>query len=210
MNKEFLKLDDKSYAITNETGELKIVNTKEDTSLNNLDDVLKLENYIDELYNKLKECNKNIKNFNSKIKNKRVTYIIFLIMLIIIPSILPTIFVIDNLKDYIFVYMLCFPFVAIFEGIVLASDIAIGGTIKSIKKKKEINKENKQEILEEIKTKQNELNKLKNNINYLELDLNKVNNLKENIDYSYKFQPKIVNEMFHEKKQVKSKILKND
>lgn len=210
MNKEFLKLNDKSYAITNEAGELKIVNTKGDTSLNNLEDVLKLENYIDELYGDLKGCNKNIKNFNSRIKNNRETYITLLITLLITPCILSAMFVIDNLKDFMIVYMLCFPFVAISEGLVLVINITQNGTIKSNKRKKEENLENKKKLLGKIKTKQKELNDLKNNVNYSELELKIDNTLNENLDYSYKFEPKIVDTYYDSKNEIKTKVLKND
>lgn len=46
------------------------------------------------------------------------------------PGILPMMCVIDNLKDYMIAYMLCFPLVAISERIGPAIDIALEGTIK--------------------------------------------------------------------------------
>ena len=56
MNKEFLKLDNESYVVSNETGELNIIKTKEDILTYDFESVLELENYIEELYNKLKKC----------------------------------------------------------------------------------------------------------------------------------------------------------
>lgn len=204
MNEEFLKLDNKSYVVSNETGKLEIVNMKESTSIDNLENVLKLENYIEKLYDELKECNKNVVKFTENIKERSSMYKMFCILPIVLAGILSSMFIVNTLKDALIIYIIMFLFTCVAELPMIAYDIITNGTIKSNKKNLNRNLENKKQLLGEIKTNQKELNDLKNNINYSLVKQNKES------DYSYKFQPRIVDNYDNIKKESKIKTLKND
>lgn len=206
MNKKFIKLDNESYAINIRNGEL----NNKDSSIDNLDNILSLENNIEKLYDELKKCNKNIATLNFRIKDKIITYKLLLIFMFIFPLVVLGDFESIGIKEYFINYGISYLFTTLPIGVILTVDTSVKGTLKSIKTEKIINEENKQKILGEIKTKQKKLTELKNDINYFGLDLNKTNNLKNDIDYGYKFQPKIVDEIFCNEKQVKAKVLKND
>ena len=130
-------------------------------------------------------------------------YKIFFILPIILAGILSSMFIVNTLKDALITYIIMFLFTCVAELSMIAYDIITNGTIKSNKKNLNRNLENKKQLLGEIKTNQKELNDLKNNINYSLVKQNKES------DYSYKFQPRIVDNYDGIKKESKIKTLKN-